>query len=48
MADYIPMTETGGNLRGLCPVCEGLIHRRVSLIHLDRIRGRMIVTFPHA
>jgi len=48
MADYLPMTDTGGNLRGICPTCEGLIHRRVSLANLERIKGRMAITFPQA
>ncbi len=31
IAEYIPITATTGNLRGICPDCEILIHRRVSL-----------------
>ena len=34
MADFIPMTETGGNLRALCEICGTLMHRRVSLSQL--------------
>lgn len=48
MADYIPMTGTRGNLRGICPVCERLIHRAASLAKLDRVRGDLDVNFPPA
>lgn len=34
MADYLPITATSGNLRGLCPDCGTLIHRRVSFAKL--------------
>ena len=30
IADYLPLTETRGNLRGICPTCGRLIHRFVS------------------
>lgn len=30
MVDYIPLTGTSGNLRGICPSCGILIHRRIS------------------
>ncbi|MFO1398260.1 MAG: helix-turn-helix domain-containing protein [Burkholderiales bacterium] len=30
MADYQQITTTVGNLVGLCPVCEGLMNRRVN------------------
>ena len=47
MADYIPITATSGNLRGICPDCEILIHRRVSRAKLDSVRGNLEVAFPH-
>jgi excisionase family DNA binding protein len=34
MADYIPLTPTGGNLNALCPVCGTLMYRRISLRQL--------------
>lgn len=46
MLDYIPITNLSGNLRGLCPVCHGLVHRRVSLNKLDLVRGSCAVAFP--
>jgi hypothetical protein len=48
MADYVPLSPTSGNLRGICPECHTLIHRRVSLVKLDQVRGSLEVTFPHA
>jgi Helix-turn-helix domain len=48
MADYITVSPTSGNLRGICPACHTLIHRRVSLAKLDQVRGSLEVTFPHA
>src|SRR5579862_8753483 len=45
MADYLPLTPTSGNLRGLCPMCQRLIHRRVSRAKLTIIAGQLDVTF---
>jgi excisionase family DNA binding protein len=44
MADYIPITSTSGNLRGLCPDCETLIHRRVAYAKLNNFRAFLDVT----
>lgn len=30
MAEFIPLTLTGGNLRAICPACETIMHKRVS------------------
>jgi hypothetical protein len=46
MVDYLPITSTAGNLRGLCPDCGALIHRRVSLAQLRAIEGDLDVAFP--
>jgi hypothetical protein len=35
MADFIPLTTTGGNLRALCESCGTLMHRRVSNHQLE-------------
>lgn len=48
MADYQPRTETLGDLIGLCPTCETLMYRRVSLAKLGQVRGKLEVTFPKA
>ncbi len=48
MADYQPITEKLGNLIGICPDCELMIYRRVSLAKLEQVRGKMNVTFSEA
>ena len=48
MADYQPVTESLGNLIGICPDCETMIYRRVSLAKLEQIRGRLDITMPQA
>ena len=48
MVDYVPMTANSGNLRGICPDCHTLIHRRVGLAKSEEIRGSLDVTVPHA
>src|SRR5438874_398565 len=44
MADYVPITGDSGNLRGLCPVCETLMHRRTALRNLAANAGDLDVT----
>lgn len=46
MLDYLPITLVSGNLRGICPVCDALMHRRVSLAKVDAVRGQAEVSFP--
>ncbi len=46
MVDYVPLSPTSGNLRGICPDCETLIHRRISLSKLSEIRAELDITFP--
>jgi len=48
MADYLPLTTTAGNLRGMCPECEALIHQRVSLAKLGTFQGFLDIAFPQA
>ena len=48
MADYQPVTETLGNLIAICPDCEAIIYRRVSLAKLEQIRGQLDITMPQA
>jgi DNA-binding XRE family transcriptional regulator len=48
MADYEPITEKFGNLKGICPDCEGMIYRRASLAKLPKVRGKLEVTFLEA
>jgi excisionase family DNA binding protein len=47
MLDYLPMSLVSGNFRGICPTCDGLIHRRVSLAKIDAAKGNCTVEYPH-
>ena len=44
MAEYIALTATSGNLRGLCPKCGSWMHRRTSYAQLQQIRAQLDVT----
>ncbi len=35
MLDYLPMRETSGNLRGICEVCERLMHRSIRKAEIE-------------
>ncbi len=48
MAEYQQMTETLGNLIGICPDCEGMIYRRASQTKLPMILGDLDITFSEA
>jgi len=48
IAEYLPITSTSGNLRGICPDCETLIHQRVALARIDEFRANLEITFPQA
>lgn len=48
MADYQAVTPATGNLVGLCPACDGLIYRRVSLTRLQQDRGDLDVRLAQA
>lgn len=48
MADYQSLTLTSGNLVGLCPACERLMYRRVTLAKLGAVRGNLDITFTKA
>lgn len=37
MVDYLPLNARSGNLRALCGVCGGLMHRRASLTSLSAV-----------
>jgi hypothetical protein len=45
IAEYIPLNDAKGNLRGICPTCERLIHRAVSRAKIEAVRGKLEVTF---
>ena len=44
MAEYTPITETFGNLSGICPDCETIINKRASFSKLHEIRPYLDVT----
>jgi hypothetical protein len=46
MADLICSSPTAGNLRGLCPDCEGLMNRRVNLAKLSDVCGNLGIASP--
>lgn len=45
MADFEPLTATGGNLIGLCPKCDGMMYRRVNRARLTTVAGNLEVRF---
>jgi len=48
MVEYSPITEKVGNLIAICPDCEALMNRRVSLAKIEQIRGNMDISIPEA
>jgi len=46
MADYSPITEKLGNLTAICPDCDSIMNRRVSIAKLGKVRGSIDITFP--
>ena len=48
MADYLPINANVGNLRAICPDCESIIHRCVSMAKLGEFLSKMDITFPQA
>lgn len=46
--DLEPYTDKVGNLVGICPTCESLIYRRVSLAGYHKAVGELEVTLPEA
>jgi excisionase family DNA binding protein len=51
MIEYIPLTPTSGNLRGLCPECETFMHKRINIAALTTLGVILEVTIaqvpPH-
>lgn len=45
MAEYQPDNEVIGNLVAICPDCNSMINRRVSLAKIDQVRGRMEIGY---
>jgi len=45
-AEYSPVTEKFGNLIAICPDCDSIINRRVSLARIGEVCGNIDITFP--
>lgn len=48
MADYLPLTSTLGNLVGICPNCDSMMYRRVSVEKVALVQGDLQVTVRQA
>jgi hypothetical protein len=48
MAEYSPITEKFGNLIGICPDCDAIMNRRVSLARIGEFYGKVDISFPEA
>lgn len=48
MVDLLPFDAETGNLRGICPDCDRLIHRRVNLSRIAEAAGSLSVSIPQA
>jgi hypothetical protein len=48
MVEFVPVTDATGNLRGICPNCDRLIHRRVNQAKIKAIQGNLEITFADA
>jgi hypothetical protein len=44
MAEFVVLTSTSGNLRGLCPACGTMMHRRMAINQLAGIQIKLEVT----
>ncbi|MCP5246580.1 MAG: helix-turn-helix domain-containing protein [Burkholderiales bacterium] len=48
MADYQIITDKIGNLEAICPDCDNIMNRRVSLSTLEQISGKLSISLPQA
>ena len=48
MADYSPITEKFGNLVAICPDCNVMMNRRVSMARIGEFQGKVEIRFPEA
>ena len=48
LVEYVPVTESLGNLVALCPDCSSIINRRTNLTKALTISQEMQITFPQA
>ena len=48
MADYTPITEKFGKLVAICPDCNAIMNRNVSMARIGEFCGKMDISFPEA
>ena len=48
MADYTPVTEKFGNLVAICPDCNTIMNRRVSMARIGEFEGKVDINFTEA
>ena len=48
MAEFVPLTNTIGNLRGICPECGSLMHKRIRRDAIESLRAVLDVTIAQA
>jgi hypothetical protein len=48
MADFVPGTDTLGNLVGICPQCSAMMYRRASVAQLPAICEKLDITIVEA
>ncbi|MEN6509072.1 MAG: helix-turn-helix domain-containing protein [Smithella sp.] len=48
MAEYTPITEKYGNLKAICPDCNAIMNRHVSMSRIGEFRAKMDISFPVA
>jgi hypothetical protein len=48
MAEYVPVTDNFGNLIAICPDCNSIMNRRISLAKIGQVRGNIDISFPQA
>ena len=48
MADYTPVTEKFGNRVAICPDCNTIMNRRVSMARIGEFEGQVDINFTEA
>lgn len=48
MAEYISVTGKFGRLVAICPDCESIMNRNVSMARIEEFQAKMDITFPEA
>ena len=46
MADYQAINTSIGRLIGICPKCDGIINRYISIANLEQVQGKLDITMP--